>query len=297
MKAKQLLLLLVLFLLIFGHTCFAKFCTNCGTQLAEAARFCSSCGAQLASTATPNIPNTPNTFKPLPQRKLKIVANPQSQVNREKFIELFKPSKDYEKLINTGKFMNIVGTYPEYKMKFAAIQKGFTRVKNRLPEDLQVLGKLYLTKFLAYDVQVKLMKNLRMDKGFKEALLYSGKEQLLNINQVIDRIELGNTFSPAEMRDIHAQIQNVNNRGKKYRVTSKYLKLGMFNIKKNEAIMVLDIIKNKARVLYLGVPTINTFIQGIVSLRALEKRTTWQRENKIYFTKWARATIKPEKSN
>lgn len=243
----------------------AKLCIGCSTQLPDNANFCAGCMT--------------------PQPKAAKLAGPQAVARdqREVILDMFSFIDDFEASFHDLQYLNVLGKMPEVKTRFnnAAVQ--YKRLEPRLPEELTILAQIYAAKFQLFEGITGVMKNLRIDSGYKAAILKSSLLVMALYNQVIDQFRTPKTYGPAELEKLKKQVGNIPKRTQKYLVTAKYLQLGEQKVPGGEKVMVLDIQGKKAMVLYMGPSMDNNAVEGTVSLRDLEKRTSWRRENAFFF--------------
>jgi len=62
-------------------------------------------------------------------------------------------------------------------------------------------------------------------------------------------------------------------------VTSQYLKVGLDKIPRSSKLIVVSVVKKRARILCIGENQTSDMVEGFVSLRSLEKRTSWKKED------------------
>lgn len=264
MKSFKKLFLFVFFLFICSFA-YAKFCIGCGHELPDAATFCTKCTA------------------PQPQMHTLPTSKPQAIDMRQYIINLFSFIDDFEAYFHDVQYLNILGKMPEMRTRFQNASHQYRQIENRLPEELVILANLYASKFQLLEGVNGVMKNLRLDSGYKDAVLKSTMVAIGLRNRIIDEFRQPVSYNYESIKGLKKRVENVVKRTKKYEITSAYLKIGDEKGQKGDAIMVLAIAKERAHVL-LMTPTLNTrAVEGVVSLKDLEKRTQWKKENEFYF--------------
>ncbi len=254
-------LLLILFLILSSATTTLAFnCGKCGYNASDEATFCSKCGSKIVQ-----------------QKWLPLTH--ENQLNRSNIFALFDPIDEFERAFLTNKYLNILGKFPELKIKYTNNLKLYRSISSKLPQEIVILEKIYATKFLIFEGVVRIMKNLRINKGYKEALIKGAKYMLELYNRSIRTIKEKIDFSESDLEALKKQLKNTAARSRKFYVTSKYLKLSGFQIGKGEKLMVLGIEKNKALVLHMGATNINICIEGLLGVRDLIKRTSFEKSD------------------
>lgn len=250
---------------LFTMPVHAKLCIGCSAELPDNANFCSGCMT--------------------PQPKAAKLAGSQPVVHnqREALLELFAFIDEFEANFHDVQYLNILGKMPEVRTRFNNAAGKYKRVEARLPEELTILAQVYAAKYQLFEGITGVMKNLRLDSGYKAAILKSSMLVMALYNRVIDQFRTPKTFGATELVELKKQVGNIPKRTQKYAVTSKYLSLGEQKVPGGEKIMVLDIQGKRAMILYMGPSIDNNPVEGMVSLRDLEKRTTWHRENVFFF--------------
>lgn len=202
---------------------------------------------------------------------------------REHILEMFGFIDEFEGSFHDVQYLNILGKMPEIRTKFQNATVRYRQIENTLSEDLKILASLYATKFQLLEGINGVMKNLRLDSGYKDAVLKASMVAIGLRNKIIDEFRKPVSYTYEELTNLKKRVSNVSNRTKKYEVTSKYLEIGDEKAAQGDSIMVLDIAKGKAHVLLMA-PTLNyRAVSGAVKLRDLEKRTTWKKEYEFYF--------------
>lgn len=265
MKTRYLLLSIIL----LGALCpqlVAKPCIGCNAELPDNATFCAGC-----MTPQPKVTN----LTALP-------GNALSQ--REQVMQLFSFIDEYEGYFHDMKYLNVLGKMPEVKIKFSNAVGFYRQLEPRLTEELRILAQIYAAKYQLFEGMTGVMKNLRLDSGFKAAIIKSSMLVMALYNRVINQFRDERFYGPQEIEKLKAQVTNIPKRTQKYDITSKYLKLGEEKVPAGHQVMVLEIIGKKAHVMLMGPSMDNNPVEGQVSLRGLERRTTWQKENINYYT-------------
>lgn len=198
-------------------------------------------------------------------------------------VDLFSCVDDYEFHFREMKYLNVLGKLPELKNKFARAQNTYRRYEARMNEQLKIMGSLYFSRYQLFTGLGEVLKNLRLDSGFRAALMRSGTVVLNNYNELLDYLKASPILKPQELNDLKLKIANVSRRNQKYKITSKYFELDDNKIPAGEQIMVLEVKGNRALVLYMGPTMTNSQIEGWVNLRDLEKRTNWENSNKDFY--------------
>lgn len=198
-------------------------------------------------------------------------------------IELFAFIEQYEVVFREMKYLNILEKLPEFKIKFQKAEKLFKRNEPKMTEELKILGSLYFAKYQILSGLAEVIKDMRIDSGYRAALVRSGAAVLNNYNKLIDQLKVSNGLAPNELDKFKLQMLNITRRNQKYTITSKYLKLAGEKIPRGEKIIVLEIKNKKALVLYMGPTLSNQQIEDWIRLRDLEKRTNWIRSNVDFY--------------
>mgnify|MGYP001278415983 CR=1 FL=1 len=292
MKLRSLLLAM----LLLGALCpqvDAKLCIGCNAELPDNATFCAGCMTPQPKVAQLNAPAA-------------------KQINqREQVMQLFSFIDEYEGYFHDMKYLNVLGKMPEVKTKFANAAGIYRQLEPGLPEELKILAQIYAAKYQLFEGMTGIMKNLRIDSGFKAAIIKSSmlvmalynqharlddsrfetaviKSSMLVMalyNQVIDLFRADRHFGPPELDQLKAQVANIPKRTQKYNVTAKYLKLGDSKVPTGQQVMVLEVIGKRAHVMLMGPSMDNNPVEGPVSLRDLEKRTSWKKENINFYAR------------
>lgn len=262
---KKMLTVLILALSLIISVCDAKPCIGCSADLPDNANFCAGC------------------MTPQPSQNLLSAQAPKSADPRERLLELFAFLDEFEGNFHELKYLNVLGKMPELKTRFQNAVTVYNRVETRLPEELKILGQLYAAKYQIFDGLVGLMKNLRVDSGFKAAILKSSLLTLTLQNRIINQFRAPMKYGPEQVELLKQQIEKVKNRTQKYTITSKYIELGKQKIPGGETLMVLELMGKNAAVMYMGPSMDNNPVEGVMSLRDLEKRTTWKRQNVEFY--------------
>jgi len=202
---------------------------------------------------------------------------------RNLILELFACVDQYEAVFREMKYLNVLGKLPELKIKFQQAEKLFRRNEAKMNEELKILGSLYFAKYQILSGLGDILKDMRIDSGYRAALVRSGSAVLNNYNNLIDRLKVSKGLTENELGEFKLQMANITRRNQKYSITSKYLQLAGEKIPGGEKIIVLEIKDKKALVLYMGPTPSNQQIEDWISLRDLEKRSTWTRSNADFY--------------
>lgn len=244
----------------------AKLCIGCSVELPDNANFCAGCLT--------------------PQPKAAKLAGPQTSQPadlREQVLDLFSFLDEFEAHFHDIQYLNVLGKMPDVKTRFQNAAARYKKLEPRLPEELTILAQLYAAKFQLFEGMTGIMKNLRLDGGYRAALVKSSMVVMHLYNQVIDTFRAPKTYDRAALEALKKRVANIPKRTQKYAVTGKYLQLGKQQVPGGEKVMVLGIQGKRAHILYMGPSMDNNPVEGMLSLRDLEKRTTWQRENVFFF--------------
>ncbi|GEM_PF-4204102 len=198
-------------------------------------------------------------------------------------VELFSCVDEYEFHFREMKYLNVLGKLPELKIKFSRAQNIYRRYEARMNEQLKIMGSLYFSRYQLFTGLGEVLKNLRLDSGFRAALMRSGTVVLNNYSELLEYLKTSPVLKTQELNDLKLKIANVSRRNQKYKITSKYFELDDNKIPAGEQLMVLEIKGNRALVLYMGPTMTNSQIEGWVNLRDLEKRTSWVNSNKDFY--------------
>ncbi len=243
----------------------AKQCIGCSAELPDNANFCAGCMTPQPKAARLAGPMAPSTDM------------------REKVLDLFAFLDEFEAHFHDLQYLNILGKMPEVKTRFNNAAAQYKRLENRLPEELTILAQVYAAKFQLFEGVTGIMKNLRLDSGYKAAILKSSMMVMSLYNHVIDGFRAPRKFGKAELEALKKQVGTIPKRTQKYAITAKFLKVGETKVPGGEKVMVLGIQGKRAAVLYMGPSMDNNPVEGMISLGELEKRTTWKRENVFFF--------------
>ncbi len=203
--------------------------------------------------------------------------------NRERLLHAFAFLDEFEAYFTDLKYLNILGKLPELKIKFRKSVAYVKSFQHLLTPAQRILAEIYVAKYNLFEGLGNIMKNMRLDSGYKSALMRSGLTALSLYNQIIDQFRQPTSFTGQALEKLQNQVRIIPKRLQKYRITSKYLKLGGEKIPGGQSIMVLSIANNRALVLFMGPTLTNRQIEGTLSLRDLEKRTAWEKANKVFF--------------
>lgn len=280
-------ILCLIFCLVSGAA-FAKFCVSCGVQLPDKARFCLSCG-QEQPELQPRVGLPPvGGWQPSPASSLK-PAQPRPKKGspelKDALIKLFSCVGEFERTIGTGVYSNIVGGYPEFKIRFGNSTSKFSSSQDGLSEELQILGRIFLEKGRICGEIVMAMKTMRLDSIFKDALImYYGYVLQLH-EKAIQKAKETKWFSDKDLQGIKARVQNIGNRTRKYQVTARFLKVGKDSLPQGSTVVVTEVQNGKAQVLALAETATESPVQGWVNLQSMQSRTTWTPASEVFFLK------------
>lgn len=246
-------------------TAEAKICFGCSTNIPDNATFCSKCMT--------------------PQPKAVTIGNQNLQKEpREVVLDMFAFLDSYEAHFHDLQYVNILGKMPEIKTLFQNASVRYRTVEKILPEECKLLANIYAAKYQLFDGITNVMKNIRIDSGYKAALLKSSLLVMSYYNKIIDTFRVPRVWSRENIELLKKQMQNVSDRTQKYQVTSSYLKMDHeTKIPKGESIMVLGIEGKKAYVMYMGPSMTLNPVEAVFPLSTLEKRTTWKKSNVFFF--------------
>lgn len=242
----------------------AKICIGCSANIADSANYCTNCMTPQPETAT-------------------IGKQSMKKEPREVILDLFHFIDDYEANFHNVQYLNILGKMPEVKTMFQNASMRYKNIEQFLPEECKLLANIYAIKYQLFDGITNVMKNLRIDSGFRAAIVKSALLSMSYYNKIIDQFRVRNVWDSENLSILKKQIQNVNDRIQKYQITAKYLKLGDTKVPNGQNIMILGINGKNAHVMYMGPSITIDPVEGNVSLKDLEKRTTWQRTNEFFF--------------
>ncbi len=265
MSKNTLAAIAALFILGSTISAEAKSCIGCSAQIPDNANFCSKCMT--------------------PQPKAATIGQQRMQKEpREVILDMFAFIDNYEVYFHELEYLNILGKMPEIKTQFQNASVRYKNIEKMLPEECRLLANIYAAKFQLFDGITNVMKNLRLDSGYRNALLKSALLTMAYYNKIIDEFRSPRNWNQQNIELLKKQMENVNDRVQKYQVTSKYLKFDDENkVPNGESIMVLGISGNKAHVMYMGPSMTNDAVQGTFPLSTLEKRTTWKKANVFFF--------------
>jgi len=198
-----------------------------------------------------------------------------TQDNKNNLFRVFSSVDTFEKAIKSGTYSNIVGGFPEFKVTYGNSLKKFTQAKPYLPEELLILGQMYIEKAQACEAITAALNGMRMDSPYRDALLLYYGQILTWYNQALQKARRLTIFTPQDLADLKAQNDLIATRCKKYKITAKFLRIGQENIPAGSAFAVLDVRKDKAMVLVLCETSSEGPVQAWVALNSLRGRTSW----------------------
>ena len=260
------LLISVLGLFLLGTlSADAKICIGCSSDIPDTANFCSIC------------------LTPQPMAVTLGQQNRQKEP-REVVLDMFAFIDQYQAVFNDMQYLNILGKMPEIKTKFQNASVRYRNIEKMLPEECKLLANIYAAKYQLIDGVTSVMKNLRIDSGYRNALLKSALMVMSYYNDIIAQFRVPRVWDKANIEQLKKQIKNVSDRTKKYQVTSEYLKMDETKVRTGENIMVMTIGKDKkAFVMYMGPSMTHEPVTATIPLSTLAKRTTWKKENAVFF--------------
>ena len=264
MANKKLLAVLSIILLSATIKAEAKICIGCSAQIPDNANFCSNC------------------MTPQPQAAIIGQQNMQREP-REVIIDMFHFLDDYEAYFHDLQYLNILGKMPEVKTMFQNASVRYRNIERMLPEECKLLANIYAAKYQLFDGITNVMKNLRLDSGYRAAIGKSALLSMVYYNKIIEQFRTPKNWNAENIAILKKQIQDVHDRVQKYQVTSNYIKIEDTKVQKGESIMVLGISGKKAHVMYMGPSITNQPVEGVLNLKDLEKRTTWKKANEFFF--------------
>lgn len=242
----------------------AKICIGCSSQIPDNANFCSNC------------------FTPQPQAA-RIGQNNKQNDAKEVILDMFSFIDNYEVYFHELKYLDILGKMPEVKTRFQNASIRYRNLEKKLPEECRLLANIYAAKYQLFDGITNVMKNLRIDSGYRDALLKSALVTMSYYNNIINQFRTSIVWTPQNIILLKKQMENVNDRVQKYQITAKYIKLDDTKIPCGGSIMVIKLIGKKAHIIYMGESMTNNAVEGTITLKELEKRTTWKRTNEFFF--------------
>ena len=264
---KKLLKLAVITALILGITTVAeaKRCITCGADISDNANYCPMCktpqpmGAHLGQQNTNKQPH-------------------------EVILDMFAFIDNYELYFQDMQYLNVLGKMPEIKTQFNNAGIRYKQLEPMLPEECKHLARLYARKYQLLDGITNVMKNVRLDSGFKAALYKSAMIEMAYCSKIIAQFRQPINWNRENIEILKKQMHNITERTQKYKITSNYLKMDDTKVPAGESIMVLGLIDNKrARVMYMGPTLTYDPLEANFNLTDLAKRTTWKRENEFFF--------------
>lgn len=278
---KKMLLVLCLFGLV-SSSAIAKFCYNCGAEIIEKAKYCSSCGAkqQAKSDAVyKKQPSSPKieiyTSKPKPK-----VEHVSYQTMKDKVVSLFTIVDKFGIQVRGFKYLNVVGSYPDYKVRLANSIRIFNHIRNRLPKELQILGMASIEKSSSFTTIIKIMRSFGVNFGYRDSIIKAAHVEINLYNEIINDIrKLQSPLGENEVELLEKKFINIEKKMRMLSVTSQYLKVGLDKIPRKTKIIVLSVEKKRAKILCIGESENREMIEGFVSLNSLEKRTSWQKKD------------------
>lgn len=264
----------------------AKYCIKCGAQIADVANFCPLCGAKQIS-AKKTEPNRINSQPRITIDKNYDNKSKQSDfylVYKNKVLNLFAIVDKFEKSVRAYKYLNVVGSYPDYKVRFANSVRAYNRYRAKLPISLQVLGDAYIAKSHSFDTIVKIMRSFGINFGLKDSIIRASYHEIDLYNEIIGTIRINNNeFDKNEDKNLVEKLSNVKKRMMMYKVTSPYLKLNRDKMARGSKFIVVNVKNKFAYVLFIGESQTNDVVEGKIGLKSLTKRTTWEKNNILYY--------------
>lgn len=277
---KKMLLILCLFGLVCSSA-MAKFCFNCGVEIVEKAKYCSSCGAeQHDKRAIKYKKDSPSSkaelYRKIPTSNLKTVSY---EAMKNKVVSLFSIVDKFGVHVRGFKYLNVVGSYPDYKVRLANAIRAFNNIRARLPRELQILGIASIEKSSSFTTIIKIMRSFGVNFGYRDAIIKAAHIEIGLYNGIINEIRLLEApLDDNELKILEKKFHNIEKKMRMFSVTSQYLKVGLEKIPQNSKLIVVSVEKGRARILCIGESQTSDMIEGLVSLRSLEKRTSWQKE-------------------
>ena len=196
MSKNKLAVLAALFLFGSIMDAEAKICIGCSTQIPDNANFCSKCLT--------------------PQPKAAVIGNQSMQKEpKEVILDMFAFIDNYEVYFHEMEYLNILGKMPEVKTMFQNASVRYKNIERMLPEECRLLANIYAAKYQLFDGVTNIMKNLRLDSGYRDALLRSALLTMAYYNQIINQFRTPVTWDAQNIEILKKQMQNVNNRVQK----------------------------------------------------------------------------------
>ncbi len=264
MKNNRFAALILILLLGSSIESEAKVCIGCGSQIPDNANYCMTCMTPQPQNAT------------VGQQSLQ-------KEPREVILDMFHFLDDYEGYFYNLQYLNILGKMPEIKTMFQNASMRYKNIEKMLPEECRLLANIYAAKYQLFEGITNVMKSLRVDSGYRGAILKSSLVTMGYYNNIINQFRVPRRWTVENINILKKQMENVNKRVQKYNVTSKYITLDDNKIPKGQPVMIISINGKNARVMVMGPSMTNDPIEGNMSLTNLEKRTTWKKENIFFF--------------
>lgn len=266
MQKKVGFIALVCFVLIMtGSQLLAALCINCRAQLPGDASFCHKCGEMQ-----PKIQREEQNFL-------------SDEPRRNPVAEVFAYVDEFEAFFEDVKYINVIGRFQEYKNRHSAAVATVQANVHRLSEQQKLLARVYVAKFQILESIAELMRNLRLDPAYKDVLIRAASYSVVYNNEILLELLENHDMTPERISALEEHFINAARRSQNYTVTSKYFQLGKQKLPTREALRVIEIKDKKALVLYLGLAPDGTHIERWVSLRDLERRTTWEKANELFY--------------
>ncbi|MBF0409233.1 MAG: zinc ribbon domain-containing protein [Candidatus Riflebacteria bacterium] len=253
--------ILCLIFLLACSASSAKICVHCTQQIPDRAKFCESCGKMQSSDAQKQI------YQP-----------------SKSIFTLFAVVDDFEKVVSKGVYTNIIGGFPEFKSVCSEKIRQFSQIEKSLPEELQIIGKMYINKAKAFNSTVIALKTLRLDSTYSAALIRYYSFLVDQYNQAIQMLRNAKSFSGENLKQLKIMVKNIEGKAQKYTVTGKFLKIGKSKIKNGTPFVVLKMNKGKAQILILAEEGEDEPVSGWESLKSLRERTTWNTQSESYYS-------------
>ena len=270
---------------------YAAFCTKCGTNLPNEANFCPSCGTAVSGAFQAAEPET-NT------KSSTITSNSDDTSVDTRLAADNASLSDYH-------FINRIEAYLTESTSNVALRQcqelkrqNAARIQRMEDEYMNYsiyrrkIHDLHMLKLQALENYLEARKEADRGTEVARAKAKMSKE-LFVIDKMNDAIDMllsgGNTLSNInKVEDLEKRVKKTT---ANYIVTSSYLTLGNFRVKRNEPIWIEDVSGASARVHHMGIGAGDEPAIGYVSIYDLEKRTNWTSDGDFFYSTPTGSTV------
>ncbi len=271
---------------------YAAFCTKCGTNLPNEANFCPSCGTAVSGAFQSAEPETN-------AKSSTIITSPANNDSVDSRLAADNASlSDYH-------FINRIEAYLTESTSNVALRQcqelkrqNAARIQRMEDEYMNYsiyrrkIHDLHMLKLQALENYLEARKEADRGTEVARAKAKMSKE-LFVIDKMNDAIDMllsgGNTLSNVnKVEDLEKRVKKTT---ANYVVTSSYLTLGNYRVKRNEPIWIEDVSGASARVHHMGIGAGDEPAIGYVSIYDLEKRTNWTSDGDFFYSTPTGSTV------